>query len=95
MIRLFYLVAVFDALAEHAVGVTNAVAHHWQPQSGATVHEAGGQPSQTAITQTSVIFALDQFFQGQAQIIERLADRLGHPQIEHCVAECAPHQEFH
>ena len=95
VIRLFNLVAVLDALAEHAIGVTNAVAHHGQPQRGATVHEAGGQPSQTAVAQASVVLTFSEFFQSQTQIIERLADRLGHAQIEHGVAEGAPHQELH
>ncbi len=95
VVRFLDLVAVLDALAEHAVGVADAVTDHRQAQGGATVHEAGGQPAQTAVAQTGVVLALHQFFQGHAHFIERFVDRFGDAQIEHGVAHGPTHQEFH
>ncbi len=94
MVGLLDLIAVFDALAEHAVGVAEAVADHRQPQGGATIHEAGRQPPQAAVAQTGVVLALGQFLQRQPHFVQRLVDRFGDAQIEHGVAQRPAHQEF-
>ena len=94
MIGFLDLIAVFDALAEHAVGVAEAVADHRQPQGGAAIHEAGRQSSQAAVAQPGVVFALGQFLQGQTHVVQRLVDRFGDAQIEHSVAQGPTHQEF-
>jgi hypothetical protein len=95
VVRLLDLIAVFDALAEHAVGVADAVADHRQAQGGATVHETGRQPAETAVAQTGVVLALGQLFQGQPHIVQGLADRLGDAEVQHGVAHGPAHQEFH
>ena len=95
VIRLLNLIAVLDALAEHAIGIADAIASHGQAQSGATVHEAGCQPPEATVAEAGIVLALAQFFQGQAQLIQRLADRFGDAQVEHGVAQRPAHQEFH
>ncbi len=95
VVRFLDLITVFDALAEHAVGVADAVADHGQPQGGATVHETGRQPAQAAVAQTGVVLALGQFFQRQPHLVQRLVDRLGDAQVEHGVAQRPAHKEFH
>jgi hypothetical protein len=95
VIRLFDLITVFDALAEHAVFIADAVADDRQAERGATVHEAGRQPAQAAVAQARVIFAFGQFFQGQTHLIEGFVNGFIDPQIEHGITQRSAHEKFH
>ncbi len=88
------LVAVLDVLAEHAVFVVNAIAHHRQVQRGAAVHEAGGQPPQAAVPQPGVGLLFGQVLQRLAEAVQGLARHLIQPQVEHMVGQRAADQEF-
>ena len=68
MIRLLDLLAVPDALAEHAVLVADAVAHDRQLQGGAAVQKTGGQTPEAAVAEAGVVFELDQLFQLDAKL---------------------------
>lgn len=88
------LIAILDVLAEHAVLVMNAIAHHRQVQRGAAVHEARGEPTQTAVSQAGVGFFFGEVFQRLAKTVQGLARLVVQPQIEHMVGQRTPDQEF-
>ncbi len=94
VIGLLDLAAVLDALAEHAVLVADAVAHHRQLQGGATIEEAGRQPAEAAVAETGVVLVVDQLFQFQAQPAQHRLGSLAQAEIEQRVVERATHQEF-
>ena len=94
MIGFLDLMSVFHTLAKHAVFVTNAVAHDGKLETGATIHETGRQPAQTAVTESGVLLAVRQAFQFESQGVQSLVYRFGQSQIQHGIAEGASHQVF-
>jgi hypothetical protein len=72
-IGFFDLVAIVDALVEHAVVVTDAVADDGQRQRCAAIEKAGCQPSEAAIAQAGVPLAVEYVFQVQAEPAKRLS----------------------
>ena len=94
VVRLFDLAAIDDALAEHAVFITQAIAHHRQLQRGAAVQKTGRQPPQAAVAQPGVGLGFGQFLQLDPQVFKRLGRRIGNAQVQHRIAQRAPHQEF-
>ena len=60
VVRLFVLPTVFDRLAEHAVFVTNPVAHRRKLHGGHRVEKARGKPAKSAVAQPSVGLLLQQ-----------------------------------
>jgi hypothetical protein len=94
VIRLLRLAAVLDALAEHAVFVADAVAHHRQLEGGAAIQEAGRQTAEAAVAQAGVVLDVDHLLQIQAQAMQGRIGGFPEPQVEQRVVEGAPHQEF-
>jgi len=88
------LVTIFDVLAEHAVFVMNAIAHHRQVQRGAAVHEAGCQPAQTAVPQPGIGLLFGKVLQRLAKAVQGLARHFVQPQIEHVVGQRTADQKF-
>ena len=70
-IRLFDLVAVLEALVKHAVVITNAVTDDRQPEGGATVEEAGGEATETAVAEARVMLVLIDVFKVEPQSRQR------------------------
>ena len=95
MVRLLHLAAVLDPLAEGAVFVADAVAHHRQVEGGAGVEEAGRQAPQPAVAQGRVRLHFSHLLEGQADAGENLAHRPFEPQVEDRVAQRPAHQELH
>ena len=95
VVRLLHLAGLLDVLAEHAVLVADAIAHHRQLQGGTAVEEAGRQAAKAAITETGVVLHIHQFLQGQAQALEGAVGGIVQAQIEQGVVERPPHQELH
>ena len=95
VLRLLHLAAAFDALAEGAVLVAQAVADHRQLEGGAGIEKAGGQPAEAAVAQRRVRLLLDQLFEPQAELGQRTAGRLLQVGVEQGVGQRPPHQELH
>ncbi len=68
VIRFFHLKTIMDQLTEHAVFIAQAIAHHRQLQSGATVNKACSQTTQTTIAQPGINFFLLDNFQLLTQV---------------------------
>jgi hypothetical protein len=98
VVRVFDLLAVLDALVEHAVLVADAVAVAGDAHGRHRIEEAGGQPAEAAVAQRRVGldfgdgFRLDADF---AQCRERIAEFLVGADVEHAVGHGAAHEEFH
>ena len=93
-VGIFVLPALRDDLAEQAEIVTDAVADRGDRQRRHALHEAGGQPPETAIAERRIRLAFAQVRQADAEIAER---RLEHRQQAHIVqrvGEQAADQEF-
>ncbi len=94
VIGLLDLIAVGDVLAEHAVLVAYAVAHHRQLQRCAAVEKAGCQAPQAAVAEAGVVLGLRQLLHQQAKVAQGAGCGVGNPQVEQCIAQRAPHQEL-
>ena len=57
--RCAYLVAVLEALLEHAVLVTDAVAPGGHVEGGHRVEEAGGEAAETSVAERRVLLLLN------------------------------------
>ena len=95
VVRLLDLLAVFDVLAEHAVFVADAIAHHRQLQRGATVQKTGGQPAQAAVAEPGIVLLVGQLFQhaGRARAAPRSVAS-STPRLSMRIAQRPAHQEF-
>ena len=94
LVGIFLLPAVLDDLAEQAEIVADAIADGGDGERRHALHEARGEPAETAIAERCVRLELAQFGQADAEIAER---RLEHRQQAHIVqrvGEQAPDQEF-
>ena len=94
-VGLFDLIAVLDRLAEHAVFIADAVAGHRNFKRGATVEEAGGQTSESAVAETGVHLLAFQVFEFAGVSLDRRAHLVGNAQVEQGVGQGAAHQKFH
>jgi hypothetical protein len=68
----FDLPAIVDALTEHAVQVTDAIAIGRDVEAGEALHEAGRQTPQTAIAQRRIGLQFFQLSQIQAMLAQGL-----------------------
>ena len=93
-VRLLDLVAVFDALVEHAVVVADAVAHHRQCERRATVQEAGGEAAESAVTEAGVCLAVEHVLEVEAEPAQRFARLVLDAYAQQRIVQQAPHQEF-
>ena len=79
---------------EHAILVADAVAVGRQRQGGQRVQEAGREPSQAAIAETSIPLRFAQVFELVAEFVHRLRRRVEKPEIHEAVSQGTPHQEL-
>src|SRR5256885_344875 len=94
-IRLLVLIAVDDLLLEKAVFVIDAVSEAGHAEGCERLKEAGGKTSETAVAESGIEFAVEDFFEIDAFLVERLAAQLEQLQVAKAIAEGASHQEFH
>src|SRR5204863_1443256 len=90
----FHLPAVADDLAEEAVVVTDAVAARRDAEARHALHQAGGEPPQSAIAERGVRLGAAHAVEIDAEIAERRLDDLGHAEVLDDVGEQPPDQEF-
>ena len=95
VVRHLHLVAVADLLLEHAVTVTDAAAVGRIAQGRQGIQEAGGKPSQSAVSQRGVRLLILNHIDVNAQLLQRLGDLVIGLQVDQVVAQSASHQEFH
>ena len=79
---------------EHAILVADAVAVGRQRQGRQGVQEAGREPSQAAVTETSIPLRFAQVFELVAELVHRLRRRVEKPEIHEAVSQGTPHQEL-
>jgi hypothetical protein len=91
----FHLLAVDDALAEHAVFIADAVAHARHAERGHRVEKAGREPAEAAVAQRRVGLALGQRRHVDAEVGERIAHRVVQVDRQQRIGEGAPDQELH
>jgi hypothetical protein len=88
------LVAMDNALMEHAILVAQAVAVGGQRQGGQRVQEAGGEPSQTAVTEPRIPLCLPQVFELVAEFVHGLRRGVEQPEIHQAIGQGTSHEEF-
>ena len=93
-LRQFDLPAVMDLLAEHAVDVADAVAVRRHLDGRHALHEAGGEPAETAIAERRVGLEFGDQVDVDAERGQRLAHALHQAEIGEGVAHQAADQEF-
>ena len=85
---------VADDLSEQPVVVADAVAVGGNAERGHALHEAGREPAEAATAQRRVGLGGAQAVEVDAEIAERGAELLDHPEIAEHVGEQPPDQEF-
>ena len=90
----FHLVAVVNALMEHAIAITNAIACNRQRERRTAIQETGRESTQTAIAKPGVVFALADVFQIQPDAFQRIAGLFLNAEIQQCISQQTAHQEF-
>ena len=94
VLRIFLLPAVLDDLAKQSVVIADAVAVGGDAEARHALHEAGREPSKTAVAERSVGLGGAQPVEVHAQIAERCAEVLGHAEIAEHVRQQAADQEL-
>jgi len=92
------LLAVLDALVEHAVFVADAVAVAGDAHGRHRIEEAGGEPAEAAVAERRVGLDLGNGLRLEAdagQRRKRIAELVFGADVEHAVGHGAPHEEFH
>jgi hypothetical protein len=89
-----HLPAVANLLVEDAVLIANAVADRRNVQRGQRIHEARGQPPQSAVAQPRLLFLLDQHIQIDPQLPHRLLGLVVDPQVDQVVGQMRPGQKL-
>ena len=88
------LVAVLEALLEHAVLIADAIAPRRQVESRHRVEEASGKAAKTAVAEGSVLLLLDQVLELVADLLERVLVRMLKVEVHERVEERASHEEL-
>ena len=88
------LPSVANLLIEDAVFVADAVADGRNIQRGQGIHEAGGQPAQSAIAQARLFFLFNQAFEIDAQLAHRLFGFVVDSEVDEIVGEVRPGEKF-
>ena len=95
VIRDLALIAVLDLLFKHTVAITDAAAIRRISQGSQGIHKAGSQTPQTAIAQCRIRLLVLNDIQIQSQLLQSLLHILVALQVDHIIAQRAPHQELH
>ena len=91
----FDLPAIIDALAEHAVHVTDAIAVSRDVERREAFHEAGRQTPETAVAERGVGLQFLERRQFQTVRRQRLFHLRRHADVGECIAQQPPDQELH
>jgi len=94
VIRLFFLFAVHDFLAEHTVFVTDAHTRCREFERCHGIEEASSKAAETTVTETRVHFLFAEFFEGHADFVKSFGDSAFDIEVQHGVAECTANQKF-
>ena len=94
VVRLFFLFAVHDLLAEHTVFVADTHAGGREFERCHGVEEAGSQAAETAVAETRVDFLFAEFFERHADFVERFSNGAFDVEVQHGVAERTADKEF-
>ncbi len=95
VVRNLDLISVADLLLEHAVAVADAAAVSRIVQRGEGIEEACGKSSETAVSKRRIRLLVLNLVHVKAKLFQSFADRLERLQVNHVIAECPAHQEFH
>ena len=93
-LRQLDLPAVGDFLAEHAVGIADAVAVGRNVDGRHAFHEAGGEAPEAAIAERGIGFQGGDHVELDPHRGKRLAHRIKHAEIGEGIAHQPPDQEF-
>jgi len=91
----FDLLAVDDALLEHAVVVTDAIAKTGDAQRRHRIEKTRGEPPQTTIAERGIGFGIEDLVQIDLHFIERGLDRIKQLERQHSVEQRPADQKFH
>ena len=94
VLRQFDLPALAHFLAEHAVGIADAVAVGRDLQRRHRVHEARREPAEAAIAERRVGLEIDEIAEVDIEILQRLPHLLHEADIAHGIAHQPPDEEF-
>ena len=92
--RQLVLPAVADLLLEESVVVTDAVAEGGYAEARHGVHEAGRQPSETAVSERGIRLQRAKLVEIDAQARKCVAHRLDHVEVGQCVEQQAANEIF-
>ncbi len=95
MIRFLHLPAIAHVLTKQAEFVEQAVAVTGIAQAGQRVEKAGGQSSQTAVTESGIRLDRADLFQISPQTGQGFTAGIQKSQIIQAVSQGTPHQELH
>ena len=94
VVRLFFLFAVHNLLAEHAVFVTDAHAGRREFERCHGVEEASCQAAKTAVAKTRIDFLFAEFFERHADFVKSFGDGTFDIEVQDGVTEGAANQKF-
>ncbi len=89
------LVAVDDFLFKQAVFIADAAAVARIPQGRERIEKTGGEASEPPVAETGIRLLLLDRFQIPAQLLQSLADRVVHAQVQQIVPEQAANEKLH
>ena len=81
-------------LVEDAVLVANAVADGGNVQRGERIHEAGGEPAESAVAEAGLLLLLDEDVEVEAEGAHRLLGFVVDAEVDEVVGEMRPGEEL-
>ena len=89
------LPAVLNFLTEDAQLVAYRIARCRNAQRRHGIHVAGGKPAQAAVTETRVVFLLEDIACVSAEVGYRADERLGNAEVEGVFHQTSAHEKLH
>ncbi len=94
VVRMFDLVAVLDALPEHAVLIADTVTVAGQRERGHGVEKTSREPAESTIAKRRVLFQFADLVDVQLEVRERPAAFLIEPHVQQAVGQETPRQKL-
>ena len=94
VIRLFFLFAVHDLLAEHTVFIADAHTGSREFERCHGIEEACGQAAEATVTEAGVDFLFAEFFESHAEFVKSFGHGAFDVEVQHGVAEGTANQKF-
>ncbi len=94
VVRALHLIAVDQLLVEQPVLITDTVPVGRNLQGGDGIHEAGGQPSETAIAESGIFLLFPDLLERIAKPLDRLLHFLPQTKIDDGIAERPANQKL-